>query len=276
MLNMRFTDHVSSIMGATTFEDICRRKPRSWQTALKYFDDYVKRNFDPEQDADTEFLIPFPLNDGEASCVDEGFMPISSADVHAIFMPVIEDIVELVQGQVSRLQADGKTVNGIVLVGGFGQSNCLFKTLQSRFEHLRLPPPYSSTPSRRTAQSTQFEVMQPANAWTAVVRGAVLRGLEGADLVLSRKARRHYGTSFWAPFDEDIHPTSSKKWDRLQEKWMSEGLMQWYIHKGDVCKSDKPVTFGKPLVEIGENRYSIANHTLKISIAPSTMTPARM
>ncbi len=35
-----------------------------------------------------------------------------------------------------------------------------------------------------------IEVMQPVYAWTAVVRGAVLRGLEG-NMVISRKARFH-------------------------------------------------------------------------------------
>lgn len=244
---MRFTDHVRSIMGVETFEDILQRKPRSWQTALKYFDEYVKRNFDPE-DTDAEFLIPFPLNDGEASCVDQGYLVISSADVRAIFMPVVEEILELVQGQVSRLEALHKSINGIVLVGGFGQSSYLFECLQNHFKDLAPPPPYPGTRQHHGQPQTQFEVMQPANAWTAVVRGAVLRGLEGADLVLSRRSRRHYGTSFSTTFDDRLHSVDSKHWDDLDEKWKASGMMRWYISKGQACASDTPVTFGKSSV----------------------------
>ena len=42
-------------------------------------------------------------------------------------------------------------------------------------------------------------------AWTAVVRGAVIRGLEGG-VVMSRRSRMHYGTSYATIFDQQKHP----------------------------------------------------------------------
>lgn len=70
-------------------------------------------------------------------------------------------------------------------------------------------------------------------AWTAVVRGAVLRGLEG-NMVISRKARMHYGTSYATVYDEDKHSVSERYWSPLWERWMVSDRMQWHIAKVSV------------------------------------------
>lgn len=72
--------------------------------------------------------------------------------------------------------------------------------------------------------------MQPVYAWTAVVRGAVLRGLEGS-MVVSRRSRWHYGTSYATVFDEEKHPISDRYWSPLWERWMVSDRMQWHIAK---------------------------------------------
>lgn len=250
---MRFEAHIRSIIGASTFDGIRQQKPRSWQTALKYFEEYVKRNFDPE-DLDNEFNVPFPLNDGEAPGVDQGFLTLSYADVWTIFTPVVEEIIQLVQGQVDRLVARGKSVNGIVLVGGFGQSNCLFKCLQGRFRHLAPPPPYSAKGASHGQNQQLFEVMQPVNAWTAVVRGAVLRGIEGTELVLDRLSRSHYGIKVWTEFDANVHPADCKVWHQHEEVWKANDRMDWFIDKGQICSSSAPVLHCKSTKSRKETR----------------------
>ncbi|CRK47933.1 hypothetical protein BN1723_020451, partial [Verticillium longisporum] len=70
--------------------------------------------------------------------------------------------------------------------------------------------------------------MQPVYAWTAVVRGAVLRGLEGS-MVISRKARMHYGTSYATVYDDEKHSVSERYWSPLWERWMVSDRMQWHI-----------------------------------------------
>jgi hypothetical protein len=67
-------------------------------------------------------------------------------------------------------------------------------------------------------------------AWTAVVRGAVIRGLEG-DMVISRRSRWHYGTSYATVFDENKHPVKDRYWSPLWERWMVSDRMQWHISK---------------------------------------------
>lgn len=159
---MRFEEHVRATIGAATFDRIRQRKPRAWQMALKCFEEYVKRNFDPGNTT-AEFSVPFMVNDGEAPGVEEGFLTLSSAQVWSIFEPVVNSIIRLIEGQIHRIESRGKPVNGILLVGGFGQSNCLFRKLQARFGYLNPPPPspghkptlrQGRKPSRSCSQTT--------------------------------------------------------------------------------------------------------------------------
>lgn len=158
---------------------------------------------------------------------------MSAVQVKEIFEPVVKQVTDLVQGQVTGLRAKGGIVSGIVLVGGFGQSDYLYRKLKTHFTSAA-PPPYSERPTHSIAKTTEengsIEVMQPVYAWTAVVRGAVLRGLEG-NMVISRKSRMHYGTSYATVYDEDKHSVSERYWSPLWERWMVSDRMQWHIAK---------------------------------------------
>ncbi len=158
---------------------------------------------------------------------------MTAEQIKEIFEPVIKEVTDLVQGQVSSLRAKGEIVSGIVLVGGFGQSDYLYRRLKAHFSS-GAPPPYSERPTHANASLTEsnvsIEVMQPVYAWTAVVRGAVLRGLEG-NMVISRKSRMHYGTSYATVYDEDKHSVSERYWSPLWERWMVSDRMQWHIAK---------------------------------------------
>lgn len=228
MLNIGFERYIRHRLGTAAFDRLRSDQPRTWIAALTYFEDYVKRNFDIASSAD--FHIPLPgMADDEKAGVEQGFLTMPANAVASIFAPIITDIIRLVEGQISKLQRKGKLVAGVVLVGGFGQSRCLYQSLRYHFFERSAPP------------SAGFEIMQPANAWTAVVRGAVLRGLEGAELVVSRKSRRHYGIVTRAEFVDGVHPVSCKAWDDLNEKWMADNRMTWYIKKGWTVSSTKSV-----------------------------------
>lgn len=147
--------------------------------------------------------------------------------------PVVKEVCDLVHGQVEDLRARGGVVSGIILVGGFGQSDFLYRRLKQHFGSAA-PPPYSERPTHANAgaaeESGSIDVMQPVYAWTAVVRGAVLRGLEGS-MVISRKWRMHYGTSYATVYDEDKHLVGERYWSPLWERWMVSDRMQWHIAK---------------------------------------------
>ncbi|KAF5548809.1 hsp70 [Fusarium phyllophilum] len=258
-LNYRFEEHVRGRLGQTRFDEMKAKKGKTWQMGLRYFEEFVKRNFneDEHQEVNVPYVYPYPylditdlpsfpgLPDDEDTGLDSGFLVMTAEQVKDIFEPVVKEVCDLVQGQVTGLRSKGGIVSGIVLVGGFGQSDYLYRRLKSHFTSAA-PPPYSERPTHANANSTQeagsIEVMQPVYAWTAVVRGAVLRGLEG-NMVISRKSRMHYGTSYATVYDEDKHSVSERYWSPLWERWMVSDRMQWHIAKGEALSPLAPIAF---------------------------------
>ncbi|KAF1945173.1 actin-like ATPase domain-containing protein [Clathrospora elynae] len=231
-INYRFEDHVKKRVGTERYNWMREKKTKTWNMGLKYFEEFVKRNFNEEEHS--EVNIPFPgLPDDEEAGLDSGFLLMSAEQVKELFDPVVQEVIRLVEGQVHSIRAKGGLVCGIILVGGFGQSNYLYGRMKSHFNSAP-PPPYTERPTHAAALGApqSIEIYHPIHAWTAVVRGAVLRGLEG-NMVISRRSRWHYGTSYATVFDEAKHPISDRYWSPLWERWMVSDRMQWHIAK--VC-----------------------------------------
>lgn len=261
-LNYRFEEHVRERIGQKRFDEMKTKKAKTWQMGLRYFEEFVKRNFNEEEHQ--EVNVPFPgLPDDEEAGLDSGFLVVSADQIKAIFEPVVKEVCDLVQGQVSGIRQKGGVVSGIVLVGGFGQSNYLYKRLKAHF-NTAAPPPYSERPTHAQAnaliESGAVEVMQPVYAWTAVVRGAVLRGLEGS-MVITRKSRYHYGTSYATVYDEDKHQVSERYWSPLWERWMVSDRMQWHIAKVRECTSPSMT-----LTKYPPGRGNVSTHANLLSL----------
>ncbi|KAF2190811.1 Hsp70 family protein-like protein [Zopfia rhizophila CBS 207.26] len=241
-LNYRFEDHVKRRIGQERYTMMREKKAKTWNMGLKYFEEFVKRNFN--EDEHNEVNVPFPgLPDDEEAGLDSGFLVMSAEQVKEIFDPVVQEVIDLVDGQVQSIRQKGGLVCGIVLVGGFGQSNYLYSRMKAHFNNAP-PPPYTERPTHAVAMNAPqtIEVMHPMYAWTAVVRGAVLRGLEGS-MVMSRRSRWHYGTSYATVFDEAKHPISDRYWSPLWERWMVSDRMQWHIAKGAQVSEAQPISF---------------------------------
>jgi len=103
------------------------------------------------------------------------------------------------------------------------------------------PPPYPGTSPGQREPDQRIEIMQPRHAWTAVARGAVLRGLEGADIVLSRKSRRHYGVINVTRYNPSLHRSSDKFRDKLEGAWKVDNRISWFIKKEQTCSSGEPI-----------------------------------
>lgn len=230
LLNYRFEEHVKQRIGTERYNWMREKKTKTWNMAQNYFDQSVKHNFNDDEYA--EVSVPFPgLPDDEEAGLDSGFLVMSAQQIKDIFDPVIQEVIQLVENQVNSIRTKGGLVCGIVLVGGFGQSNYLYKRMKTHFNNAP-PPPYSERPTHAVAasHSPSVEIYHPIHAWTAVVRGAVLRGLEG-NMVVSRRSRWHYGTSYATVFDEAKHPICDRYWSPLWERWMVSDRMQWHIAK---------------------------------------------
>ncbi|KAF5688118.1 Hsp70 chaperone protein [Fusarium denticulatum] len=124
---------------------------------------------------------------------------------------------EAVQG--ARLKRPGKPLKGIFLVGGFGAS----QYLKARIEKA----------------NPDIQVIQPDDAWAAIVKGAALSRLSYTNVV-STKALRHYGVivrSTYEPTTDKGRPTFVDPVDgtlRTDKMW-------WYILKGQDLKRDQDI-----------------------------------
>jgi len=217
-LNYRFEEHVKQRMGDARYKDMRENKPKTWQMANKQFEESVKRNFNDVDSQD--FSIPMPgIEDDEEAGIDGGFMLLTSDDIREIFDPVVRQVIALVEGQVKTITAMNEVVSGIILVGGFGQSNYLYTVLKAHFNDISDATDFKRADQSVSTPLQHIEVVQPLHAWTAVVRGACLRGLEGS-IVVNRRSRWHYGTSYATVFDEQKHPIADRYWSPLWERWM--------------------------------------------------------
>ena len=229
-IDFRFEEHIKERLGFKRFNEMKQKKPKTWTMGLRYFEEFVKRTFNEDDSSDIN--IPMPgLPDDEAAGIDSGFLIMTTDQVKATFDPVIKQVIDLVQGQVDAVTIRHGLVAGIILVGGFGQSNHLYTKLKEHFNSAP-PPPYTQRPTHEAGNMEHpgIEILQPLHAWTAVVRGAALRGVEGS-VVEKRISRLAYGTSYATVFDAKKHPASDRYWSPLWEKWMISDRMQWHITK---------------------------------------------
>jgi molecular chaperone DnaK (HSP70) len=160
--------------------------------AMQRFETGIKRTFRGEPNE--EFMIPVPgIRDTPSKEVKRGRFRMTGADLLPIFQVVIREVIKLVKGQIL---ATGGTVKGILLVGGFGQSPFLRETMRKEISNI--------------------SVIQPPNGWTAVVRGALIKGLAEVIPSLtrikidSRLARKHYGVAGSVKFDPKSHDSRKK------------------------------------------------------------------
>ncbi|PYI31866.1 actin-like ATPase domain-containing protein [Aspergillus indologenus CBS 114.80] len=148
---------------------------------------------------------------------EERLVKITSGDLSAIFDPVVNQVITLIQRQITdarNLRGRG-TINRIILVGGFGDSEYLRKAVKSTF-----------------ATTGEIAVTIPTDPQTAIVRGAALRGLEGIR-PSTKRCRRHYGFSRGIPFREGYDDEKNAYIDAFHDKKRVGGIMKWMIAKGE-------------------------------------------
>lgn len=180
-LNRIFADYLDETLGDDeNWDDEIK------ETAMAHFEQTAKRKFTGEE---KQIVIPVNgLDDDPSKGIKKGRMTIPASTVKTLFRPVISMITNLVKKQIKQT----KNPKAVLVVGGFGQSAYLRKSIQQ-------------------VVGRDIEVISPANGWTAVVRGALIRGLNDASpqtsriMVKSRIARKHYGVTLMIPFDDDIH-----------------------------------------------------------------------
>ncbi|KAK4904085.1 hypothetical protein LTR66_017945, partial [Elasticomyces elasticus] len=119
--------------------------------------------------------------------VNEGEITLTAADMQKCFDFVVAKILSLIKEQLREVRrARAPKVNTIVQIGGFGDLQYLCRKVMDF-----------------CAGYDNLCPIVPNKPWSAIARGACLRGLGGA-LVEKRRCRRHYGTSLAQAFRSNI------------------------------------------------------------------------
>ncbi|KAL2130858.1 hypothetical protein VTI74DRAFT_5848 [Chaetomium olivicolor] len=221
-LNMRFAKFLKAKLGKVDgFDD------EVLADAMEKFEKTVKRQFTLNARDDDTFTIPVGgLANNKELGISRGRYALKATDLRVIFEPVVQEVIKLVKDQISTSKVP---IKAVLLVGGFGASHYLKERLRN------------SIPS-------SIRIMQPPNAWLAVVHGAVMKGLAQTApdqltmvRVQNRKARKHYGTEWRTRYDEKIHGhlRHKKHWCGLDGCWKIY-TMEWFIRRGDAVSENEP------------------------------------
>ncbi|RAL16833.1 Hsp70 family protein [Aspergillus homomorphus CBS 101889] len=217
LLDQRFARMLEERMGSKSYGSLSEK---SRETALQYWQDRVKPNFTGKYDddyADIDYFIQVPgAHDDSSVPIEDGFFQLTSEDVTSILEPIIKDVESLVAEQMEGIRKKELPAKAIILVGGFGASEFLFRRLQEA--------------------NPTVTVMQPPNASS----GAVHRGRDG-NQVESRIACRNYGIGYRTRYIEGKHNPDDKVWDELEERYQVESRMEWYIKKFSTLSENLPI-----------------------------------
>ncbi|KAL7276607.1 hypothetical protein RUND412_000411 [Rhizina undulata] len=218
-VNEMFEEHIRKLLGNNTINNM---KPVAKREMMRQWEDKVKFTFADAGNVEY-FDVYIPgVPDDEEKGLEAGFLSLSRKDVKNIFDPVIDRIVALVAEQILKVRNKGANVSAVLLVGGFGASEYLEKRL-----------------SEQKFFGGKVQVMRPMNAWTAITRGALIRGLDGS-FVRDQIARRHYGVGFREEYVAGKRGKEKyRTWDSTQEKWMVPNQINWTIDKGMVLEEGK-------------------------------------
>lgn len=181
------------------------------QQAIKNFE-ATKTAFrdDPEQEV---FYVNLPtVGNIEDAGIYSGNLHITRTDMRSLFDPAVSRILDLINAQTKELSS----IDLILLVGGFGESEYLYQRILA------------------WARKPQIRVIQPREAATAIVRGAVLKGLEArgfSETQITRRARRWYVVTVNEVFVEGKHLEEDRHLNCDTGEVFARNQIRWLIRK---------------------------------------------
>ncbi|KAI1154192.1 actin-like ATPase domain-containing protein [Nemania diffusa] len=219
--------------------------------ALTRWESEIKRNFNG--DTTKRFYVPARgLPDTPDLGIRGNKFEIPGKRVKELFEPVIAEILGLVNSQIAETRRNEKIVKAVLLAGGFGRNEYLKKRIQ-----------------QEVGETIKVERMKDCN--TAIVRGALIRGLAGNTVgprrptiwVDSRISRKHYGIGVWTVYDPKKHDPKRQKIAPGVEGSERIEIMQWFLEKGAQTKESEPVSF-KYYYDMSENEVKLQGGKLDL------------
>ena len=196
--------------------------------AMDYFERVAKRGLEVNTPPATTYPVPMPLGDDEEARrlgVVDGVYSLGVSELKTLFEPVVLETIKLVKEQVAATKSG--PVSAVLLVGGFAASTYLFERV-------------------KIALGNGVEVLRPEDGWSAVARGAVMRGLEiakkeqlGEDEEEEEeeeeegvRARVSYGVESEVVFDEKMHgDVRERRYWCAREGRYKIRVMNWFLKR---------------------------------------------
>ncbi|KAI5464060.1 hypothetical protein BGZ63DRAFT_351386 [Mariannaea sp. PMI_226] len=219
-LNRNFSNILRTKIRKMKLPDGSKTAGRVYAKCIMDFENRIKadfRNNGQKWAVDVGIEAEFP----EAG-IEEGYMTFTNEEILQCFEPVVNRILELVRNQIIAIQAQNRTLQNILVVGGFGASEYLFQQIK-----LHVPPQFQS------------KVVRPMDSVAAIVKGAVTAGITER-VITHRVARRHYLMATLQPFKEGYHPEAYRV-PSLDGKDRCKFTRQIFVQKGQKVKSGEPV-----------------------------------
>jgi len=152
---------------------------------------------------------------------------LQSGHLSTMFQPVVGQIVDLVKTQVVEVEDQtSKKPKAVLLVGGFGENDFVLEQLKATF---------SSIPIQR-----------PVNAWGAISRGAVIKGLSTSvedETVTNFISKLSYGVKHSTLFNHSEHSFRDRYHCPVKKIDMAKDQFTWYLKRGQSVSKANPVQY---------------------------------
>ena len=240
MVDDCFEQFLKSLFGDMLIDRFKEKMPQGWLELMKNFDT-AKKLFNSSQETRLRVQLGYLLiqeiceskNKGIKSVIEplrdvsfnNGYLIVEHKAAYPIFFGAITRIVEHMKEILNKTTG----VKYVLLVGGFGESDVLKKACESGF-------------------GDKVHILTPLEAQTAVVKGAVLFGLNPRQISI-RIARYTYGINCRMPFKDGVHDLKRKVKDE-EGKERCEGCFSVFITKDEKVTTEKARLFYyRPAIE---------------------------
>ncbi|KAG9188814.1 hypothetical protein G6011_07519 [Alternaria panax] len=224
-LDEAFVKWVQTIVGEREYGEL---KDKAKARMLREFEEGVKRCYNGDSKV---YTVELPgVEDNSSEGIDDDQIKIKPTTLQTLFDHVINKIMVLVDRQIDTSLDNGQPIKAVLLVGGFGTS---------KYVHKRLKNAHGG--------GGGIEILQATGGWSAICRGATLRGLELSahsdskpTTVSARIARFSYGNCWDVRFDASRgHQDIDRK--KRPDGWYAGSQMNWLITKGDRLEEGRKI-----------------------------------
>ncbi|KAH6647882.1 hypothetical protein BKA67DRAFT_400113 [Truncatella angustata] len=229
------------------------------ESAMLHWESEIKREFSGDP-GDTYTFRVMGLPDDPARSIRSGVLEMTLAEVKSIFDPIIDKIVGLVKDQITQAKIkSSRDVKTVLLAGGFGSNAYLKARIKNAVGH-------------------GIEVKKMPNSTTAIVRGALIRGLADVPqmaanvprptIVRARFATSHIGTIALERYNPMEHGIGRKTVSGGLHGGKRIEVMRWLLHKNAVIEDDKgfdfPFVFDQAVSDVEQKGGKIDQLNLQI------------